>query len=421
MRFCMITTFFGPHSFGGDAAYVDRLTRALLRQGHHVDVVYCVDAFEAVADGVSPRDYVAPAGLGLERFRSRLGIVSPLWTHQTGRLGPKARTLEKVLARGYDVVHLHNVSLAGGPALIERAADHDGVTLMTAHEYWLLCPLSTLWKHDREICELPQCVRCTIAARRPPQLWRRGQRLARAVARLDALVFPSDFARARHAAFADVVPQVTLPYFLPEDWAAAGDANGPRPAPERPYFATAGRFVTSKGFQRLIPLFESLPSLDLRIAGSGPAEPALRRLAAGVPNVHFEGQLGPPQIETLFRDARAVIVPSYLNETFGYVVAEAYSAGAPAIVSNAGALPEIVAASGGGIVCSTDADFADAIRLLADDDELRTSLVARGRRALEAIWSEPVHLELYFGLIERFSPTPHSAGVADRLTRTIPA
>ena len=46
MKFCMLTTFFGTHSFGGDAAFVDRLSRALSRHGHEVHVIYCRDAFD---------------------------------------------------------------------------------------------------------------------------------------------------------------------------------------------------------------------------------------------------------------------------------------------------------------------------------------------------------------------------------------
>ena len=46
MKFCMLTTFFGTHSFGGDAAFVDRLSRALARHGHEVHVIHCHDAFE---------------------------------------------------------------------------------------------------------------------------------------------------------------------------------------------------------------------------------------------------------------------------------------------------------------------------------------------------------------------------------------
>ena len=48
LKFAMVTTFFGAHSFGGDAAYVDRLARALCRRGHEVHVFHCVDAFNAV-------------------------------------------------------------------------------------------------------------------------------------------------------------------------------------------------------------------------------------------------------------------------------------------------------------------------------------------------------------------------------------
>jgi glycosyltransferase involved in cell wall biosynthesis len=404
MRFCMITTFFGPHSFGGDAAYVDRLSRALLRRGHEVDVVYCMDAFEAVGRRVGSRVYDPPEGLRLQRLRSRFGLLSPLWTHQTGGLGPKTSPVADILARDYDVVHLHNVSLVGGPALIEAAADRSGVTLMTAHEFWLVCPLSTLWKFDREVCERPECFRCTLAARRPPQLWRQTPKLERAVARLDALLFPSDFARARHSHLAGIVPQVTLPYFLPDDWASPGArSNGARPTGERPYFAAAGRLVKAKGFERLVRMFERLPDVDLRIAGIGPLEPALRRLAARVPNVRLEGQLGPTDIEAFFRGARAVVVPSSLLETFGYVVAEAYSAGAPVIVSDAGALPEIVERSGGGIVCRTDDEFLQALRRLATDDALRADLAARGRETVKTIWSEQAHADAYFSLIERCS------------------
>ena len=55
MKFCMLTTFFGPHSFGGDAAFVDRLSRALARHGHEVHVIHCRDAFEVSRGARPPR------------------------------------------------------------------------------------------------------------------------------------------------------------------------------------------------------------------------------------------------------------------------------------------------------------------------------------------------------------------------------
>ena len=44
MRFLHLTTFYPPHSFGGDAVYVYRLCHALADAGHEVDVVYCLAA-----------------------------------------------------------------------------------------------------------------------------------------------------------------------------------------------------------------------------------------------------------------------------------------------------------------------------------------------------------------------------------------
>jgi hypothetical protein len=84
MKFCMVTTFFGGHSFGGDAAYVDRLCQALCRRGHEVHVYYCVDAFNAVRGDHPLREYTPTPGLHLHPLESAYGILSPLATQATG-------------------------------------------------------------------------------------------------------------------------------------------------------------------------------------------------------------------------------------------------------------------------------------------------------------------------------------------------
>lgn len=78
MRFCMITSFFGAHSFGGDAVFADRLSRALLRRGHQVDVIYDLDAYELVRAGEAPHCYAPPEGLRLHPVQSWTGALSPL-------------------------------------------------------------------------------------------------------------------------------------------------------------------------------------------------------------------------------------------------------------------------------------------------------------------------------------------------------
>ena len=51
LRFCMVTTFYPPYSFGGDAIGVQRLSRALVRRGHDVTVVHDTDAFRVLHRG----------------------------------------------------------------------------------------------------------------------------------------------------------------------------------------------------------------------------------------------------------------------------------------------------------------------------------------------------------------------------------
>jgi glycosyltransferase involved in cell wall biosynthesis len=411
LKFCMVTTFFGGHSFGGDAAYVDRLARALLRRGHEVHVVHCADAFEAVRGRHPLRPYEPPPGLHVHRLESPFGVLSPVATQLTGRPFFKADALREVIeAADVDVVHFHNISLIGGPGALHLG--RGAVRMMTAHEHWLICPMHLLWKYDRRPCDRATCVRCSLAGRRPPQLWRYTGAIDRGLQQLDALIFPTRHALEEHRRRGIGAPMVHLPYFLPDDWSGGLEDHPPEPA-GRPYLAAAGRLVKMKGFQRLIPLMKYLPEVDLRIGGTGPYEPTLRSLAGGLPNVRFEGLLSGAELARLFAGARAVVVPSLFPETFGYVVLEAFAVHTPVVVhSGGGALHETGVLSGGGLGYRTESEMLLALRRIVHDDDLREDLADRGYAIRTGEWSERAHLDRYFDLIRgiqagRASSTPH--------------
>jgi glycosyltransferase involved in cell wall biosynthesis len=404
MKFCMVTTFFGAHSFGGDAAYVDRLSQALCRRGHEVHVYYCVDAFNAVRGRHPLREYSPPPGLHVHPLKSRYGILSPLATQATGRPWFKTESLLEVLdAPDTDVVHFHNISLVGGPRVLGLGSNRRAVRLMTAHEHWLICPMHLLWKYDRQPCNAPSCIRCCLAGRRPPQVWRATRAIERGLRCLDALVFPSRHALQEHRrrGLGAFVPMVHLPYFLPDGW-SQGIENEEPEVRDRPYLAAAGRLVKMKGFQRLIPMMRYLPEADLRIAGTGPYEPALRALAQDLSNVHFEGLLGGSALARLFRGATAVVVPSLFPETFGYVVLEAFAVGTPVVVhEGGGALYETGVASGGGLGYRSDIEFLTALRRIIHEPGLHGHLAARGFAKRTGEWSEAEHLDRYLTLIDQ--------------------
>ncbi len=405
MKFCMVTTFFGGHSFGGDAAYVDRLCQALCRRGHEVHVYYCVDAFNAVRGNHPLREYSPTPGLHLHPLESGYGMLSPLATQASGLPLFKSQALREALdAPDTDVVHFHNISLVGGPGVLGLGTNRRAVRIMTAHEHWLICPMHLLWKYDRKPCDGPSCIRCSLAGKRPPQAWRYTDAIPRGLENLDALLFPSRHALAEHRTrgVGEAVRLVHMPYFLPDDWSFGIEDEEPEPR-DRPYLAAAGRMVAMKGFQRLIPMMRHLPEADLRIAGTGPFEAELRALAADLPNVHFEGLLGGEALARLFRGARAVVVPSLFPETFGYVVLEAFSVGTPVVVhEGGGALLETGVHSGGGLGYQTDGEMLVALRRIIHDEDLREDLARRGFSQRIGEWSESEHVHRYFDLIGRF-------------------
>jgi glycosyltransferase involved in cell wall biosynthesis len=410
----MVTTFFGPLSFGGDAVYVDHLSRALARRGHEVEVVHCAESFRMLAGDTPPRPWAPPhPGVMVHTLESPVKWLAPLWTQQTGTPGPNTGALRRIFDGGdFDVIHFHNISLLGGPGALRRGgARASAVKLMTLHDYWLVCPMHLMWKLGRRVCERPQCLRCTIHGKRPPQLWRRTGLLERGLEELDTLLAPSRHSAELHRERGIQRPIMRMPYHLPADWASEEGfpPAAPAAAPARPYFAAAGRLVDEKGFDRLIGVMADLPEFDLRLAGGGPREEQLRRRAGELPNVELLGQLSPPELAELYRGARAVVVPSLFPETFGYVAVEAMSVGTPAIVSSIGALPELIEASGGGVVFGDEAEMLEAMRRLGRDDDLRAELGARGTDAVATVWSEDTHLDRYLELVDRFSATPRAA------------
>ena len=152
-----------------------------------------------------------------------------------------------------------------------------------------------------------------------------------------------------------------------------------------------------------------LPDIDLKIGGAGPKESQLRRKASGLPNVHFLGQLSLSEMAELYYGAVAVVIPSLLYETFGYVAVESLSLGTPVIVHDCGALPELVDASRGGLTYRSDDELLQAMRLLAEDSDFRRQLSERGLEAAGKVWSEEAHMDRYLSLIEDVRagyPTP---------------
>ncbi len=411
LRFCMLTTFYPPYSFGGDAIGIQRFSRGLVRRGHHVTVVHDVDAFNALHAGPEPDDAGDnDEGVEVIRLRSSYGVLSPILTQQLGRPVLNRRRLREILRPGaFDVVNFHNVSLLGGPGLFRYGGD--AVTVYMAHEHWLVCPTHVLWRHGREVCTGRQCLRCVLHNRRPPQYWRYTGLLEREMRHVDAVIAMSEFSRQKHREFGFQREMEVLPYFLPDPQPGESTvAAGPRPH-ERPYFLFAGRLERIKGLDDVIPVFRDFADADLLVAGDGDYADTLRAAAAGMPNVRFLGRIAPEQLRRYYQFAVATIVPSLCYETFGIVLIEAFRQGTPVVARRLGPLPEIIAQSGGGEVFDSRESLLAAMRRLVDDPAHRATLAERGYRAYVDRWSESVVIPHYLDIVRRAAERRGSARV----------
>jgi glycosyltransferase involved in cell wall biosynthesis len=393
LRFAMVTTFYPPWSFGGDGEYVRRLAHALARRGHLVDIIHDADAFAVLSGGAEPEPTTEPAGVTVHSLRSRAPMLSCLATQQLGRPLVHGQRIRDILSHPFDVIHFHNVSLVGGPSVLSYGR---GVKLYTAHEYWLVCPMHVLWRHQRELCTGRECVRCAIAHRRPPQLWRAGPLLARQAQHIDTFIALSRFSADKHREFGFEPPMAVMPSFLPDEPTEEAPAA---PGRTRPYFLFVGRLERIKGLQDVIPAFDETSPADLLVAGAGGYERELRALAAGRPGIRFLGHQTGGALRALYRGARAVITPSICYEVFPLVALEAFQQGVPIIARRLGPYPEIVEASGAGLLFGDHPELAAAIRLLASDTGPRDALAMAARRAFQERWSETVAVSAYLRLI----------------------
>ncbi|MGE5445500.1 MAG: glycosyltransferase family 4 protein, partial [Ignavibacteriales bacterium] len=302
-----------------------------------------------------------------------------------------------------------NISLVGGPKILEYG---HGIKLYTMHEYWLVCPTHVLFRFNRAPCTRPYCFLCNLVYKRPPQWWRYFGLLEAAVKHVDTFIAPSRFVKDIHHQTGLEIPIVHLPNFVPP-------IGIPSPVPEEatieipgePYFLSVGRLEKLKGVQTLIPVFRHYRKARLLIAGTGNYEPYLKHLAEGEDNIRFLGYISHTQLQALYQNAVAVIVPSICFEVFAQVIIEAFGLQTPAIVSNMGGMPEIIGESGGGLVYNTEEELVTAMNRLLAEPLYRRGLGLRGYEAYQRKWTPEAHLGQYFSLIQEISSTKRTTRI----------
>jgi glycosyltransferase involved in cell wall biosynthesis len=391
----MVTTFYPPYNFGGDGIFVQQLARDLVQAGHEVHVVHCTDAWRVLAGRREPENRdEASDGVVVHRLSSRFGRLSPLITQQTGRPGLKRPQLERILAGEFDVINFHNVSLVGGPGVLGMGT---ATRVFTLHEHWWVCPTHILYKYTGELCEERACLRCTLAHRTPPQLWRASQSwMGRCLSKVDLIVSPSEFTASRHRDWMREVG-VDVPMRVIPEYSVPLNCGEPPPTGMPPrYFLHVGRISRAKGIDSLLGAFAQRLDYPLVVVGEpdggGP-------LPAATDNVRFAGRIPREQLGAYYAAAEALVFPSICAETFGLTAAEALSCGTAVIARASGGVQDVVVPEVGALY-SDESGLLQELDRFWKDPSLARGLGKAGRERHERCYTPALYLKRYLGAVE---------------------
>jgi len=158
---------------------------------------------------------------------------------------------------------------------------------------------------------------------------------------------------------------------------------------------SVGRISSSKGYEYLIEGFKKVvrfnPYLKLRIVGSADKSKTkylnyLKVLVSRFSlnyNVEFVGFQ--KDVEDILADARILVAPSVIEESFGRVAIEAFACGVPVIATKVGGFKETIRDGETGILVdpANAEQIADSILKILNDFDYAEGLVTRAVREVE--------------------------------------
>ena len=289
----MVTTFYPPYHFGGEAIYLYRLSTRSPERGHRGHR----RPLASTRTGCS----TAPAGGDFPHRPERHGAPAdehgargsrPRRRYLTGRpgaQGSRADATSSTPERSTSSTSTTS-SLFGGAGVLRDGAG--ACKLYTTHEHWLVCPMYDLWKMNRELCERAR----SASAASSPSTGRRSSGATRACssARCRRSTCSSRRAASRSTQHRRARLRATrcgssrTSCRVERDRARAAGGGRRR---ERPYFLFVGRLVELKGVDTLIEAFRDLRRRRPRARRRrGRRGASCERQAADLQHVRFLGR-----------------------------------------------------------------------------------------------------------------------------------
>lgn len=414
MKVLIVVHGFPPAAHGGAEICAEAHARALVREhGDRVTVLTreCDPQRPEYEVRAEEQDGVRIVRIN-NTFRSTSRFEETYCNDAIGRIAD--RLIDETAPDAAHIHHLTCLSTSIVGSLVARRIP----TILTLHDYWLLCHRGQLLDVDYQPCDGPEpdgCRSCIGAAGGSTAAGFGGATLvrslertlsgmpARAVRRVAETLAPlaaNDAARSEQAqrrldhmraVCARVTHFIAPSHFIRDRFVAFGvpsdrisvSANGidhPREAPPRQTLhppaplrlALVGSLMVSKAPHLLLEAVDRLApgAAAVDVYGEIAAyhgddryrsqiEPLLRR-----PGVRFHGAIAHDRIACALATADVLVVPSIWAENSPLTIQEAFLAGVPVVASRIGGMPEVVIDGLNGLLFRPG-DVADLARVLA--------------------------------------------------------
>ena len=443
MKILFTTHQFFPESRAGVEIVTLGLARELKARGH--------EPFVLAARRTIPHSDLLPGETEDYEFgdipvrrigRPEEGLARPYGLNYRND-GMAEKTREYLREVGPDLVHA--MHLQGLSASVLPVFEEFGLpTVFTAADFWTVCPVVDLRRHDGVMCAGPDvshCVRCIASRSTDPRLQKAARLVPGAVTRAAALASRTPLSRLsfplrqvgavgeRPAYIRDRMQHVDLILAYTHltrdllvangigrgkirvssygiDTSQVAGASTERRPSATLRFGFVGTLAPHKGPDLLVRAFGMLPpgvdaTLSVRGSEKGYETYAagLRALAADDGRVSFPGAFSREDLGSVLADLDVLVVPSRWYENAPGVIFEAFAAGMPVVATNLGGMSEFVKPGKNGLLFALEdaEDLGRQLRFLIEDK----SLLGRLRAGIEPVKTVGEYagelIELYSG------------------------
>jgi len=340
----------------------------------------------------------------IERM-NRLALAGKtIWNRESAR-----EIRQIVLRQRPDVMHCANTFPLISPSAYRQARKHGVAVVQTLHNYRTICPKAQFMR-DAKVCEsclgktfawpsvVHKCYRDSraaslavatmIAFHRARGTWRR---------EVDRFIALTEFSRAKHIDGGLPADKIDVKANFVDPDPGVGSRAGD-------YAVFVGRLSEEKGVQTLLAAWRQLRSdIPLKIVGDGPLAKEVQEVAAADSRIEWLGRRDLAQVCDIIGEAKCLVLPSVCYETFGRTIVEAYAKGTPVVVSQLGAMAELVDDGRTGLLfeAGNASDLANKVTQLVGEGSELAKFRQQARWEYESLYTAETNYDQLIQIYER--------------------